>query len=75
MDVLKSEMINWILSLKDESLTLATWEWMKTHLPKDTYSSGKEPNLIRQPGFGKHFFKSIAPDFNEPLDDFKEYML
>ena len=67
MDVLKSEMIKWILALNDESLTLTTWEWMKTHLPKDKTSSENEPNLVRQPGFGKHFFKSIAPDFNEPL--------
>ena len=69
MDVLKSEMINWILALKDESLTLATWEWMKTHQPKDKSSSKQEPHLVRQPGFGKHFFKSIAADFNEPLDE------
>lgn len=75
MNTLKSEMINWILALKDESLTLMTWEWMKTHLTQDKNKSDSEPPLVRQPGFGKHFFKSIAPDFNEPLEDFKEYML
>jgi hypothetical protein len=74
MDVLKSEMISWILSLKDESLTLATWKWMKKHLPKDKPIPEGKTLLVRQPGFGKHFFKSIAPDFNEPLDEFKEYM-
>jgi hypothetical protein len=75
MDTLKSDMINWILSLKDESLTLTTWEWMKTHLSKDKIVYEKEPILVRQPGFGKHFFKSISPDFNEPLEEFNEYML
>ena len=74
MDTLKSEMINWILSLKDESLTLTTWEWMKTNLSIDKVVIENKPTLVRQPGFGKHFFKSIAPDFNESLEEFKEYM-
>ena len=75
MDTLKSEMINWILSLKDESLTLTTWEWMKLHLSKEKMVVENTPPLVRQPGFGTHFFKSIAPDFNEPLDEFKDYSL
>ena len=66
MDTLKSEMINWILSLKDESLTLTTWEWMKQHLSKEKVVVENAPLTVRQPGFGKHFFKSIAPDFDEP---------
>ena len=75
MDALKSEMINWILSLKDESLTLTTWEWMKLHLSKEKMVVENAPPLVRQPGFGKHFFKAIAPDFDEPLDEFKDYSL
>jgi hypothetical protein len=74
MDVLKFEMINWILSLKDESLTKTTWEWMKLHLPQDKVVSENNPPAARQLGFGKHFFKSISSDFNQPLDEFKEYM-
>ncbi len=39
-----------------------------THL--ETYST-KLPLVF---GAGKDFITYIAPDFNEPLDDFKEYM-
>jgi Protein of unknown function (DUF2281) len=28
----------------------------------------------RKAGFAKGFFTYVAPDFNEPLDDLKEYM-
>ena len=28
----------------------------------------------RKPGFLKGFFTYIAPDFNEPLDELKDYM-
>jgi hypothetical protein len=28
----------------------------------------------REFGSGKHIFTYIADDFNEPMDDFKEYM-
>ncbi len=75
MDTLKSDMIHWILSLNDESLTQSTWEWMKTHIAKEKTIPENPFPFIRQPGFGKHFFKSISPDFNEPLEEFKDYML
>jgi hypothetical protein len=33
-----------------------------------------EQESTRKFGSGKHIFTYVADDFNEPLDDFKEYM-
>ncbi len=74
MDALKSEMINWILSLKDESQVLKIFTLMKKSLNQKQGGSINTQDLVRQPGFGKHIFKGISDDFNEPIDDFKEYM-
>ena len=68
MDALKSEMINWILSLKDESQTLKVFQWMKKHVSTQNTMPTNTPNSIRQPGFGKHIFLTISDDFNEPVE-------
>ena len=36
--------------------------------------SEETPRKKRQFGFRKGALKYMAPDFNEPLDDFKDYM-
>ena len=36
--------------------------------------SEETPRKRRQFGFRKGALKYMAPDFNEPLDDFKDYM-
>ena len=67
-------MIDWILSLKDESQVLKIFTLMKKNLNQKQDGSTNTQDLVRQPGSGKHIFKGISDDFNEPIDDFKEYM-
>jgi hypothetical protein len=62
----KLELIEWILKLKDAS---AFREIMK--IKKAT--SGRK-TAVRKFGGGKHIFTYVAEDFDEPLEDFKEYM-
>lgn len=66
MEVEKSEILNWIQKLKDSELIHKIFL-----LKKETESKnvGK-----RKFGSGKHIFTYIADDFDEPMDDFKEYM-
>jgi Protein of unknown function (DUF2281) len=63
----------------------ATLEKVKTFSPKNQdevrdfiefIEEKKEPNLKepRQAGILKGFVKYMSPDFDEPLEDFKDYM-
>ena len=42
--------------------------------PLATIIRQRPSNLPRQPGSAAHLDHWMAPDFDEPLDDFKEYM-
>jgi hypothetical protein len=63
----KSELIKWISSLKDSQI-------LQQILLLKKKTESPESKSPREFGGGKHFFSYIADDFNEPLDDFKEYM-
>lgn len=55
-----------------ESLLLELKEWIVNVME----NRKKEPKPLkkRQAGCLKGFFSYMVPDFNEPLEDFKEYM-
>jgi hypothetical protein len=65
---LKYQLIAWIIALNDTQLLQELsniWE-----------KSQQEPApKVRQFGGGKGMFPYMADDFNEPLEDFKEYMV
>jgi hypothetical protein len=67
----KSEIVNWVQKLKDIELI----QKIKS-LKKESEKRGasNRTNPIRKAGDGKHLIGYIADDFNEPLDDLKEYM-
>lgn len=66
IEVEKSEVLKWIQKLKDGELI------HKIFLLKKNAESKKIGE--RKFGSGKHVFTFVADDFDEPLDDFKEYM-
>ena len=72
IDLQKSEIINWISRLRDQKII------GEVLLLKKRSESEKQPvekeKEIREFGSGRHIFTYVADDFNEPLDDFKEYM-
>lgn len=65
----KLELIDWINHVKDYSVLEKL-----VHLKNNLNQSKDLPPLKRNFGDGKHIFKNISDDFNEPLDDFNEYM-
>jgi hypothetical protein len=65
VDTIKIELIDWIARLKDPSLVNKLLEFKKTVTLQKT-----ENKLF---GSGKHLIEFIAEDFNEPLEDFKQY--
>ncbi len=65
----KHELIDWISHIKDYSIL------KKIVQLKNSLSRANEPNpKQREFNDGKHIFTYVADDFNEPLEDFKEYM-
>lgn len=62
----KLELIDWILNLKDNSL-LAEIARLKNAKIRTKTSR-------RKFGCGKGIFTYVSEDFDEPLEDFKEYM-
>ena len=62
----KLEIIEWILKLKDTS---AIRQIMNVKKATNRLKTG-----TRKFGGGKHIFTYVAEDFDEPLEDFKEYM-
>jgi hypothetical protein len=63
----KLELIEWISRLQSSKIIQELLSIKKQE--KNPSQEG-----IRKFGSGKHIFTYIAEDFNEPLDDFKEYM-
>lgn len=65
----KSELINWINHLKDQRIV---HEFLLLKKRLELQSEASEN--VRDFGSGKHIFTNVSEDFNEPLDDFNEYM-
>jgi hypothetical protein len=63
----KSELIDWITRIKDHRV-IREILLLKKKTEKQAPVAAK-----REFGGGKHIFTNVAEDFNEPLDDFKEY--
>lgn len=60
-------------ALKQEVLHYV--EFLRSKLEATSQSNGQVPFVSRKSMFGSAQGKyEMAPDFNEPLDDFKEYM-
>ena len=68
VDAQKLEIIEWVSRLKNGQIIR---EILKLR-EKEIEQTEKHP--VRKFGSGKHIFTYIADDFNEPLEDFKEYM-
>lgn len=68
-ELLKLELINWISHVKDKSILEGMLKLKNSTKLKNNNNPSK-----RNFSDGKHIFTYISDDFNEPLDDFKEYM-
>ncbi|MFM9837867.1 MAG: DUF2281 domain-containing protein [Cyclobacteriaceae bacterium] len=64
----KLEIIEWVSRLKNSQIIQ---EILKLREKENAQAAEKTK---RKFGDGKHIFTYIADDFNEPLEDFKEYM-
>lgn len=64
----KLDIINWVININDENVL------KKIYSLKKQSDLNNEDKPVRQFGFGKGTFTYISDDFDEPLDDFKEYM-
>lgn len=62
----KLELHNWISQIKDMSTIKEIESFIK--------SLKQKPLKKREYGCGKGIFTYVCDDFDEPLDDFKEYM-
>ena len=65
LEAQKSEIIEWVSKLTDNGI-------LGEILKLRERSATQQP--VRKFGSGKHIFTYVAEDFNEPLEDFKEYM-
>lgn len=65
METEKLELIHWITELKDINLI--------EKIIKLKQEASQQETKKRTFGSGKQLIGTIAEDFNEPLDDFKEY--
>lgn len=65
METEKLELIHWIADLKDINLI--------EKIIKLKQEASQQEATKRVFGSGKQLIGTIAEDFNEPLDDFKEY--
>ena len=74
MTATKIEIVNWILSLNNDSAIEEVMALMKTKLQTKTNASTATIKK-RQFGCGKQVFSFVAADFNEPLPEFAEYTL
>ena len=68
VDAQKLELIEWILKLRD------AWTIKEIMKIKEITPARKAKNNSRKFGGGKHIFTYVAEDFDEPLEDFREYM-
>ena len=60
----KLELLDWLMHINDTKVLMQIEQWKKQLSPSDT----------EQPVFGRLKGKiKIAPDFDDPLSDFKEY--
>ena len=66
VEIQKLELIEWILKLQDPSAIKELLKVKKVNPDKKIST--------RKFGGGKYIFTYVAEDFDEPLEDFKEYM-
>lgn len=66
----REELINWIVNLRQEEWIMRLWQ-IKQKVEK---SPSKQLKPQRTFGGGKGVFTYISPDFDAPLNDFKDYM-
>lgn len=66
VDTVKVELIDWIARLNDQALIDKILS-----LKKELGTTSKMDSKIF--GSGKYLIEYISEDFNEPLDEFKEY--
>ena len=66
VDAIKVELIHWIAKLSDQYSINKILT-----LKKELSTTDKTDSKIF--GSGKHLIEYISDDFNEPLDEFKEY--
>ena len=69
LETAKLELIQWIAELRQESWVLRLWQLKEAAQANPDIT----PNQ-RKFGGGKGTFTYVSPDFDLPLDDFKEYM-
>lgn len=69
------------MNLETQKLELIEWisQLQNIHIVNEIQNikqKEKKPEQVptRKFGSGKHIFTYVAEDFNEPLEDFKEYM-
>lgn len=67
IDTIKVELIDWIAQLNDHQAI------NKLLNLKKKFSNEKNKTESKIYGSGKDFIDYIAEDFNEPLDQFKDY--
>jgi hypothetical protein len=67
----KYKLINWIVNLNDSKKLEQLMNLLqKEEATNQTISRAEN----RKFGFGKGTYTSVSDDFDEPLEDFKEYM-
>ncbi len=67
-DEVKLEVIKWICELDDLNILLEIEEIM---IGTNESANPKSRDLF---GSGKHLFGEMSDDFDEPLEEFKDYM-
>jgi len=60
------------ITLEEKPAVTKPMQVIVTFMEEEVKPSGKKP--LRRAGFGKGTVTYISPDFDEPLDDLKEYM-
>ena len=67
---LKFQLISWIIALNDTNLLME----LSKILQNATQTQQEPPKKVRQFGSMKGLVIYMSDDFNEPLEEFKEYM-
>jgi len=71
-DELKYKLINWIVNLNDSKKLEQLIKLLQKDETVNTVTSTAHKRIF---GFGKGTYKNVSDDFDEPLDDFKEYSM
>lgn len=69
----KIDIINSIINISDEKILKKIYS-LTQEAKKNEHLSKNEKKDVRKFGFAKGTFTYISDDFDEPLEEFKEYM-